>query len=234
MAADQYLLEHTDETAEATFRIYGWEVPTVSLGYFQSHQDRPLHPSSLDLAWVRRATGGGAIVHHFELTYSLALPTPTGARGELRSLYQQTHTAIIRALSDLGVHAAFYGEPPCNTDGGKRCIDPFLCFQRRTREDLIVDGFKIAGSAQRRGRRSILQHGSVLWATSPHAPELPGVQTLAAKNLSLTDLTESLVKQMENFFSFGARIVRWTNDDTLRINQIAADRFLQIPWNFRK
>ena len=74
MALDQYALEWSAEHRCALLRVYRWSEPTLSLGYFQSFGDRRLEPAVMDLPVVRRATGGGAIVHHHEWTYCIALP----------------------------------------------------------------------------------------------------------------------------------------------------------------
>src|SRR4051812_36941289 len=74
MAVDEALGEAAAETKIATLRFYGWSRPTLSLGYFQKHDERVAHVGSAGCELVRRASGGGAIVHDRELTYSLALP----------------------------------------------------------------------------------------------------------------------------------------------------------------
>src|SRR5689334_21696416 len=74
MAIDDALLESAAEAGVATLRLYQWSEPTLSLGYFQAAAERKTHQPSLTCALVRRASGGGAILHDRELTYSLALP----------------------------------------------------------------------------------------------------------------------------------------------------------------
>src|SRR5947199_97360 len=74
MAADDALLEGTATSGRPALRFYAWDPPTLSLGYFQPAADRLADPRLAALPFVRRPTGGGAIVHHHELTYALALP----------------------------------------------------------------------------------------------------------------------------------------------------------------
>ena len=92
------LLERAQEQAAACLRFYGWSEPTLSLGYFQTYADRQEHPPSLPCAAVRRLTGGGAILHDAELTYSIVLPGthPLAARRD--ELYQAVHGCLIEAL----------------------------------------------------------------------------------------------------------------------------------------
>src|SRR5436190_15116613 len=74
MAIDEALLESAATDGVATLRLYQWSEPTLSLGYFQAAEERERHQASTNCPLVRRASGGGAILHDRELTYSLALP----------------------------------------------------------------------------------------------------------------------------------------------------------------
>jgi lipoyl(octanoyl) transferase len=187
MALDDALLLSAERDGVAWLRFYEWQEPTLSLGYFQNHVDRRLHLASAGCKLIRRASGGGAILHDRELTYSIALPAkhPLAKRAEL--LYNAAHRALIETLAEWGVqakqHIVEQQIPPGGT--GKRSLpvpkreEPFLCFERRSPGDVILGEYKIAGSAQRRHRGAVLQHGSVLLAKSGFAPELPGVFDLS-------------------------------------------------------
>ncbi len=74
MAVDEVLLDWSAQSGGYAWRFYRWDEPTLSLGYFQPYEDRQRHPPSRACPAVRRATGGGAILHDAELTYSLAVP----------------------------------------------------------------------------------------------------------------------------------------------------------------
>ncbi len=82
MAIDEVLAHSAAERGVNTLRFYSWDPPTLSLGYFQRATDRQTHISSSTCAWVRRTSGGGAILHDRELTYSFATATPVGDRGQ--------------------------------------------------------------------------------------------------------------------------------------------------------
>jgi len=161
MAADEALLTLVGSgDSPATLRLYQWDPPTISLGYFQKYADyQALDPPAGDLAVVRRLTGGGAILHDRELTYSLTLPSdhPLLARGPKR-LYELAHDAVIACLSERGL------EPRrgCETDDSGAARGPFFCFARRHRYDVLIGDDKVAGSAQRRTRTAVLQHGSII------------------------------------------------------------------------
>jgi lipoate-protein ligase A len=185
MALDEALLETAAATGQPTLRFYEWQEPTLSLGYFQSVADRRQHSASLDCPLVRRASGGGAILHDRELTYSITLPQPTAAA----ALYDACHETLIAALSELGVAASMVRQSAsCKSDDSQTVPEPFLCFQRRTCSDIVCEEAKIVGSAQRRRRGAVLQHGSILLARSTFAPELPGIKDVAGIETAADEL----------------------------------------------
>ncbi|EMI19828.1 biotin/lipoate A/B protein ligase [Rhodopirellula maiorica SM1] len=238
MAIDQALLESVDRDAVPTLRFYTWSEPTVSLGYFQKASDRLAHSPSANCAFVRRGTGGGAIVHHHELTYSFVWPLENVPAGAKSDLYQRIHQAILESLGRFGVSASRYadlGSQAVQTAASdeNRC-DPFLCFQRRTDEDLVVAGYKVCGSAQRTSRKAVLQHGSILMDVSPHSPELPGVVNLTPRSIAAPELAEVLASNMAE--AFGMKFVKFELDETLtrRSKQIQTTRFGHSDWNEKR
>ncbi len=98
MSIDQAMLLQTADDGIARLRIYSWAQPTVSLGYFQKFDEFLSFNPAEDLSVVRRATGGGAIVHHYDWTYSITIPaTQAGAvaHGASPRLYDCVHGAVI-------------------------------------------------------------------------------------------------------------------------------------------
>lgn len=199
MAVDEALLSSASATGAATLRFYTWEPATLSLGYFQAVKDRAEHPPSLACPLVRRWTGGGAILHDRELTYCLTLPAgrPWPAA---KDLYDLVHRALIATLAQWGIAAELYRDkvPDCRaaSEAAPHHPPPFLCFQRRACSDVVLHGHKIAGSAQRRRRGAVLQHGSVLLARSPFAPELPGIAELSGQTLLAEALAQRWVRHL--------------------------------------
>ncbi len=182
MSVDEALLHSVASGASPdTLRFYQWSEPTLSLGYFQSLADRAQHSASLGCPVVRRSSGGGAILHDRELTYSLAMRV--SGRFAARDLYDAVHKSLLAVLAKWRVQAELYALP---STGGRE--SPFLCFQRRAQGDVIFHGMKICGSAQRRVGTAVLQHGSLLVEGSRFAPELPGIHTLGG--LALPSLGE--------------------------------------------
>jgi lipoate-protein ligase A len=213
MAVDEMLLESAQEQAAACLRFYGWSEPTLSLGYFQTFTDRQGHLPSLPCAAVRRLTGGGAILHDAELTYSIVLPGAHPLATHRDELYQAVHGCLIETLESLGITARLC-EP---ADKLEALREPFLCFQRRSPGDVLMGGSKkICGSAQRRRNGAVLQHGSLLWRTSPSAPELPGVADLATHPLELESVADLWLGRLS-----GRLALDWQSDD---LQQMEVDR----------
>jgi lipoate-protein ligase A len=200
MARDEALL-HTvgDGAAPPTLRFYEWSPPTVSLGYFQPFAHfEALPPPAGELAVVRRQTGGGAILHDQELTYSLTFPIdhPLVSRGT-RKLYEIVHQSLISLIQTANPPSesdslVFSGQ----TDDSGAAKGPFFCFERRHRLDVLIGGDKLAGSAQRRSRKAVLQHGSIVVARrfdqQPAATIPPGWSVGRLRELWPTSLALAL------------------------------------------
>lgn len=190
MSIDQAMVQRAAVEPCLLLRTYGWSEPTLSLGYFQSHADRLTHPASRACSWVRRGTGGGAILHDHDWTYSIAVPqrwlaaeqTRRGASiGAAHGLYAAVHDAIVDWLRQCGWAARQWSEPAgCRGDAKSRSCR-FLCFERRSAGDVVVGEVKVMGSAQRRHRGVVLQHGSLLLRRSQFAPSLAGIEDLPNK-----------------------------------------------------
>ena len=143
MAADEVLLDSA-VSGIASLRFYVWSRATLSLGYFQPHAVRESDPRLARLPWVRRPTGGDALVHHHELTYALALPSgpPWQVRGDL--WLGRMHAVLAEALAALGA--------VLEDVGPKARFGDVLCFLHHTPGDLRIGVSKVVGSAQRRRR----------------------------------------------------------------------------------
>ncbi len=207
MALDEALLRAAaDEPASGVWlRFYAWAPATLSLGYFQRLEQRQDHPHSSGLAVVRRPSGGGAIVHDQELTYSLVVPADHPLAARPAEMYRGTHGALVSTLATLGIAAELH-EADAAADTTN---PPFLCFLRRGSGDLLLRGqqhrgtaepggtaAKIAGSAQRRRQGAILQHGSILLAQSKSAPELPGISELSGLAVAAAELQQQWTKAL--------------------------------------
>jgi lipoate-protein ligase A len=159
MAVDEAILEHSGRgLVPPTIRLYAWSPPCLSLGYAQPYDDVAsdrLHRT--DWLVVRRPTGGRAILHADELTYSLAAPSSNPVvRGSLLESYNRIARALLRAVRSLGLNAEI--KPAVGAERGS--TNP-VCFEAPSAHEITVNGKKLVGSAQARRREGVLQHGSL-------------------------------------------------------------------------
>ena len=196
MSVDQALLETVEQSGQMTLRIYQWEPATISLGYFQAYDDRQQHEASSNCPVVRRKTGGGAIVHDQEITYSLCVPSSERWSSKNSELYDLVHNSLIELFAGYGVETHLFGQRADESTRADK--DRFLCFQRRAEGDLILDRSKVGGSAQRRLKKSLLQHGSILLKRSASAPELAGVEDLSGVTLAPSEFVSAWTKRLSD------------------------------------
>jgi lipoate-protein ligase A len=231
MSVDRALLESAAAAAGPTLRIYQWQPATISLGYFQAAGHRRSHPASRACPMVRRATGGGAIVHDVELTYSLALPRSSPWSSNHAQLFSLVHRTIIDCLRSLGVSGCQVFE----SDKRETRDEPFLCFQRRASGDVVLNGSKIVGSAQRRLKDALLQHGSVLIGQSAAAPELPGLNQLVDNvQLNFGQLLDSWPRHLANSFDWSFHPAEMTPDEKNNASLIEKACFGNLAWTQKR
>ncbi|MDQ2693520.1 MAG: lipoate--protein ligase family protein [Chloroflexota bacterium] len=159
MAVDEAILEHSGRGASLpTLRLYAWDPACLSLGHAQPFADVDavrLQERGWDV--VRRLTGGRAILHTDELTYSVSgdAGEPVLAGGVLES-YNRLAQALLRALSNLGLPVEIkQGKTGTNTSPNP------VCFEVPSTYEITVHGKKLVGSAQARKQEAVLQHGSL-------------------------------------------------------------------------
>lgn len=228
MGIDEMLMERAAERGVATLRFYQWSPATLSLGYFQNAAEREGHVASRACALVRRSSGGGAILHDRELTYSISLPTEHPLAADAETLYRRVHGLLLEALAEFGV-AAELNELALHGIGG----EPFLCFERRAVGDVVLNGFKICGSAQRRRRGAILQHGSILLGRSPEAPELPGIAELAGPVPS-DALVDAWITRWREAIGPLRTSVGYTADERTSAERHIAEKYGADAWTKRR
>jgi lipoate-protein ligase A len=152
MAADEALLEMADQIGHPVLRFYGWISPAGTFGYSQQYGRvaewtnlRPL---------IRRPTGGGFVPHENDWTYSLVFPSGNHWHGlKAEESYRRVHSWLHSSLEICNVRAQLSSQSQKNLPG--------QCFAGAERFDVLVDGRKLAGAAQRRNRSGLLVQGSI-------------------------------------------------------------------------
>jgi len=231
MARDEVLLDlaAAGETP-ATLRFYRWSVPTISLGRLQPYADMDCLTEVLKrLPVVRRLTGGGAILHDQELTYSLTVHRPHRLLADGPTvLYVRMHDAIIGVLRDLGVPACRRG-PADGAQGGGN--EPFFCFARAHRFDIVVGSMKLVGSAQHRRPRGVLQHGSIV--LRPLHGDQPSTGVYEWCDIGLEELTRRIAARFAEANGLRVESDGWRTAELARAEQHAA-RYNSAAWTRRR
>jgi len=163
MAIDEALMAHAARTGQWILRVYAWRSPTLSFGRNQralgAYDRARLAERRIDV--VRRPTGGRAILHDREVTYSVVGPVVDA--GDLGESYTRINRLLIAALQRLGLDA----EVVDRTDASLRIAElerrgPLPCFHHPSAGEITLQGRKLVGSAQWRSSEALLQHGSIL------------------------------------------------------------------------
>jgi len=209
MAIDEALLE---SATEPLIRFYKWDHPALSFGYFGKLADAANHAPTHEI--VRRWTGGGIVFHGDDLTYSIVIPASDPAFGESStSIYEKIHSAVCVAFAATGksvelapVPAVYDRRSQSKSALTERRYNE--CFANPVRADVLFNGRKIAGAAQRRTRRGLLQQGSI--------------QDVA--------LNEEFADQLAN--ELGSKRCQKTLDEHLiaRANEIAEEKYGTGMW----
>lgn len=185
MAIDEALLQlHVQGESQPTLRFYQWSPPAVSLGYFQKRHSIDLAACrKLGLDVVRRATGGRAVLHENDLTYSVVAGSRQGIPSSLDAAYRLLCKGLLAGFRQLGFDAEL---------GRERARSPQadICFVRAAIGDIVYQGRKFVGSAQTWQGASLLQHGSIVLE--------PQEKTWMAIIKTGTDSSESLRERLKS------------------------------------
>ncbi len=254
MAVDEAILEGINRgESPTTLRLYSWDPPCLSLGYAQPSADvdfTRLQALGWDL--VRRPTGGRAILHTDELTYSVIGPQsePRLSGGVLQS-YQVLAQALLRALHILQVpaQASPNPEPPVDSPA----TGP-VCFEVPSNYEITVDGKKLIGSAQARRREGVLQHGSLpirgdltrivqalsfpdeeqrahaAWRLSQRALTL---EMILGRPPKLSTVGQAFIEAFQETLNLDLVLGELTAQEYSRAKQLASEKYSSPGWNAR-
>lgn len=225
MARDEALMSIAAQ-GHPVLRFYTWNPPTVSLGYFQPHSVRRYHPALEALPFVRRSSGGMTLVHDHELTYALALPEKLIS--DQHSVWiTRMHQVIAEALDGLGIPSELAHSPG---EGTQDC----LCFKHITPGDILIQSHKVVGSAQRKTRKILLQHGGILLEQSDSTPSLPGIRELTGMELEPRFLSKKIVDLLLAKWNWRMVAQEWTEEYRNEVQEIKAEKYLQSGWNEKR
>lgn len=161
MAADRLLLKKALETDMVHLRLYGWNPPAISLGYMQNPEELlDLEKMKLDsVGYVRRPTGGRAVLHWDDLTYCCAFPKSARMGKNIGESYSMIARCLRQGLHNAGIPTQTSDSELDSREVRREIKLP--CFLAPNRDEIMVKGRKLVGSAQKRTEGAVLQHGSI-------------------------------------------------------------------------
>ncbi len=229
MALDQAL-----EPSPPVLRLYAFDPPGLSLGYFQRAAEFPqAELDRLGLVLVRRVTGGRAICHRDDLTFALAaLPRDPLFAGTVEDSYHRLHAAVARGLARLGVRAEPRAGGAARSDSG-RGGEP-VCFYQATAFDLVAAGRKLVGSAQRRWRDRILHHGSIPIRKNQLAPAAACLEDLLGRAPPFSEVAAAVAAGFGEVLGLELQPSAPSDEELRRAHDLVRRRFGTDAWNRRR
>ncbi len=244
MAIDEALLARARTHADYVMRVYAWLAPTLSLGRNQRAIGvfgRPRADAGISI--VRRLTGGRAVLHHREVTYSVTGPA---ARGDtLRASYSEINQILLAGLRRLGVAASL--AQPSLFAVGRRFPAPASapCFELPAPGEIVLGDRKLVGSAQLREDGSFLQHGSILIDDDqarvaeltdvllPASAPAATLREALGRAPSLHEVADALFAALRTGVASGVQSLE-IDDDLARATRVARERYSDDLWTWRR
>jgi len=250
MAADQYLLSRCVKEDTVFVRFYTWIRPSITIGYSQKAHELLL-PDKLtenNTVWIRRPTGGRAVLHQGDLTYSCIFARDTEFFGNsVKESYAAITKCLINGLDRVGIKCSTHDSYD-EMAAVKRQVK-LPCFLAPNRDEVMVNGRKLIGSAQKRTLCGVLQHGSLPittdFATLPqylnieHEEQELQKKLLLKKCISLheissdiniTQLIESLAFGFTNTLRLQSSFVSWNDSEYKTISNLASSQGFLDTW----
>jgi lipoyl(octanoyl) transferase len=244
MAVDEFLFEKARLSPATFLRFYRWARPTASLGYGQDAERSTnlefCRSNGVDV--VRRMTGGKVVLHHRELTYSLASSDVETFSSTLRESYKLISQALVVGLESMGLGARLAAQSP---PAYLRKTMP--CFAFPARDEIEIDGLKIIGSAQKRTGASFIQHGSVPLENDQALLKSVARSEAEGEDVHMTCLSEALGRPVafewaaarfadgfEQFFGVEFEPLVLDADNEREVARIESERYGNSLWTLRR
>ena len=254
MAIDEAILTAVAEgKSQPTLRFFAWEPPCLSIGYNQAMMDEiditRCQQAGVDV--VRRPTGGRAILHTDELTYSIVVPQgePRVAGGVVES-YRRLSAGLVRGLRLLGVDVVQAG-----AGHGQNADVSAACFDAPSAYEVTAGGKKLVGSAQVRRREAVLQHGTLplqgdimricgylVVPSEERREELrrelrvraTSLELVLGRVIPLVQVAEALVRGFSEALNLYLELGKLSQHELALVQQLRREKYTSEAWNFRK
>ncbi|NEU29619.1 lipoate--protein ligase family protein [bacterium LRH843] len=259
MALDEALLTwHSRGEIPPTIRFYGWNPATLSIGYFQK-AEKEINLEKVreyGLGFVRRPTGGRGVLHDQELTYSVIVTEEhPNMPKTVTEAYRVISEGILEGFKAVGLDAYFSiprTEKEINDLKNPRSA---VCFDAPSWYELVVEGRKVAGSAQTRQKGVILQHGSIILDIDEDKlfdlfnypservrermqrnfkNKAVAINALRSEPLTMEEAKEAFRKGFEKGLHINLEPYTLTTEEEQAVMKLAKERYEQDEWNYRK
>lgn len=259
MALDEALLDwHSEGKIPPVIRFYGWNPATLSIGYFQKvEKEIDLEAvKAHGLGFVRRPTGGRGVLHEHELTYSVIVSEDHPEMPKtVTEAYRVISEGILKGFHQLGLEA-YFAVP--RTDEEKSALKnprSAVCFDAPSWYELVVEGRKVAGSAQTRQKGVILQHGSILLdldedklfslfkypsdrvkerMKSAFKNKAVAINEISPRKITLEEAKEAFYKGFAEGLNIVLEPYHLNEEELAYVNKIAKERYESDEWNYKR
>jgi lipoate-protein ligase A len=250
MAADLFLLNSCVNHKTIFVRFYQWSPASISIGLMQDASallDFPAMNKN-NVAWIRRPTGGRAVLHENDITYSCIFPVPIVEMGKnIMETYRIISQCLMEGLKNIGIQCVSCDSTQSLTETKRELKLP--CFLAPNRNEIMVEGKKLVGSAQKRGAEAILQHGSIPLTKAYR--KLPDYLNLSdtrrnhqkkllenksmclddiSQNLSTNKIIDALSKGFRTCLPFNAEEIPWSKEEINEISLRAESESFRKKW----
>jgi len=225
-----------------TIRFYGWNPPAISIGYFQKtsylFESKRMNELSLDM--VRRPTGGRAVFHEEEVTYSIISSLDAFSRNGVLEPYRMISHALVSGLKSIGVPAELLSK---RKRGQTKGTDSPSCFSSSSLYEIVTQGKKIIGSAQKRSRNFLLQQGSILldlnrekWTSifkTEDDNRMISLQEVLNRKISFREVSKALIEALNKSFGplFQDKLTLYEKRLSERLRK---QKYTTQEWNFQR
>lgn len=259
MALDEALLQwHSQGKIGPTIRFYGWDPATLSIGYFQK-VEKEINLQAVQryrLGFVRRPTGGRGVLHEHELTYSVIVSEtyPKMPKGVTES-YRVISEGVLEGFKQLGLDAYFAIPKTKAEQEMLKHPRSAVCFDTPSWYELVVEGRKVAGSAQTRQKNVILQHGSIILDIDQNklfdlfkfsservrerlltgfGQKAVAINELSERNITIEEAELAFKRGFEKGLDIELETYTLSDQQKAFVDELAARRYGNDEWNFCK
>lgn len=259
MALDEALLDWNSEgKMPPVIRFYGWNPATLSIGYFQK-VEKEIDMEAVKqhgLGFVRRPTGGRGVLHEHELTYSVIVPEAHPEMpNTVTEAYRVISEGILKGFHGLGMEAYFAVPKTAEERDSLKNPRSAVCFDAPSWYELVVEGRKVAGSAQTRQKGVILQHGSILLdldedklfslfkypndrvkerMQKAFKNKAVAINELTTGKITLDQAKAAFKKGFEEGLNIELEPYKLTDEEMAYVQKIAKERYESDDWNYKR